>query len=300
MSICFKTVYFPENRGHGDARRASLANCSFNLVALMDADDISLPDRFEKQIPLFLAEPETAVVGGQITEFVGSPEHITGRRIVPERDAEIKAYMKKRCPMNQVTVAFRKDAVQNAGGYLDWFCEEDYYLWIRLALAGEVFRNVPDTLVNVRTGEGMAARRGGWRYFRSEAGIQKLMLDKKLISVPRYLYNVLIRFGGEVMVPDRLRTGLFRFLREKNTPAADRAEPDVNAGSRNGDGLPPFSVAMCVYGGDRPEWFDSALNSIVRQTLRPAEIVLVVDGPIPSGLQEVIRKYETICNGESV
>ena len=300
MSIRFKTVYFPENRGHGDARRASLANCSCELVALMDADDISLPDRFEKQIPLFLSEPETAVVGGQITEFVGSPEHVTGRRVVPERDEEIKAYMKKRCPMNQVTVAFRKEAVQRAGGYLDWFCEEDYYLWIRLALAGEVFRNVPDTLVNVRTGSGMAARRGGWKYFRSEAGIQKLMLQKKIISFPRYLYNVLIRFGGEVLVSDRLRAGLFRLLRDKDTRAA--ALPDLagNAGSLNGGSIPPFSVAMCVYGGDSPEWFDMALRSIIQQTLQPAEIVLVVDGPVPSGLQEVIRRYETICNGGNV
>ncbi len=56
---------------------------------------------------------------------------------------------------------------------------------------------------------------------------------------------------------------------------------------------------MCVYSGDKPEWFDTALNSIVQQTLRPAEIVLVVDGPIPSGLSEVIRKYELICNGEN-
>lgn len=299
MSICFKTVYFPENRGHGDARRASLENCSHGLIALMDADDISMPDRFEKQIPLFLKEPGTAVVGGQITEFVGSPEHITGRRIVPERDAEIKEYMKKRCPMNQVTVAFRKEAVQRAGGYLDWFCEEDYYLWIRLALSGEVFRNVPDTLVNVRTGAGMAARRGGWKYFRSEAGIQRLMLRKKIISVPRYLYNVLIRFGGEVLIPDRLRSALFRILREKDTETK-QSELHGIPGSLNGGNFPPFSVAMCVYGGDRPEWFDTALNSIVQQTLRPAEIVLVVDGPVPSGLSEVIRKYELICNGENI
>ena len=42
--------------------------------------------------------------------------------------------------MNLVTVMFRKDYVQAVGGYQEWFCEEDYYLWIRLAKAGYTFK----------------------------------------------------------------------------------------------------------------------------------------------------------------
>ena len=52
-----------------------------------------------------------------------------------------------------------------------------------------------------------------------------------------------------------------------------------------------FSVLMLVYGGDRPAHFDAALRSIAAQTLPPAEIVLVVDGPVPEGAEKVIRKY---------
>ena len=56
---------------------------------------------------------------------------------------------------------------------------------------------------------------------------------------------------------------------------------------------PPFSVSMCVYGGDNPEFFDAAVESVVRQSVPPAEIVLTVDGPIPQTIQAVIDKYRS-------
>ena len=54
-----------------------------------------------------------------------------------------------------------------------------------------------------------------------------------------------------------------------------------------------FSVSMCVYGKDNPEWFETAVESILKQTVIPAEIVLVVDGPIPYELDTIIKKYES-------
>lgn len=296
MGISFKTVYLKENQGHGDARRKSLEQCSCDLVALMDADDISLQNRFKKQLEQFAQNEEVSIVGGQITEFVNDPQNITGKREVPEKDSDIKQYMKKRCPMNQVSVMFKKQDVEKAGGYIDWFCEEDYYLWIRMAQNGCTFVNVPDVLVNVRVGDEMSARRGGWKYFSSEARLQKYMYDNKIISFVQYLYNVGIRFVGEVLVSDKLRTKLFRFMRT----SYDVCEKHEQSKVENVSGIkyPPFSVSMCVYGGDRPEWFDSALESVVNQTVKPDEIVLVVDGPIPDSIQNVINKYQGICNAK--
>lgn len=297
MEIALKTVYLPINQGHGNARRASLNNCSNELVALMDADDISVKNRFEKQLSVFCNDKSVDIVGGQITEFIGESSNITGKRVVPESDTDIKQYMKKRCPMNQVSVIFKKSFVEKVGGYIDWFCEEDYYLWIRMAEANGVFANVPDTLVNVRVGDEMSSRRGGWKYFSSEAKLQKYMLKKKIISFPRYLYNVAIRFGGEVVVPNVLRTKLFKLMREKNTDESMIETKEKNdMDNINKKEYPPFSVAMCVYGGDNPDWFDTALGSVIDQTVKPDEIVLVVDGPIPDSIQQVIDKYTAICN----
>ena len=211
-AISFKPIYLETNQGHGNARRTSLDNCSHNLVALMDSDDINLPKRFELQLNKFEEDEELNLVGGQITEFIYDSSNIVAKRIVPEKDKDIKKYMKKRCPMNQVSVMMKKDFYDKVGGYIDWYCEEDYYLWLRMALAGGKFANVPQTLVNVRIGDEMSSRRGGWKYFNSEKALQKYMLKKKVISFPRYLYNVAIRFGGEILLSDKARTKAFKMI----------------------------------------------------------------------------------------
>ena len=53
-----------------------------------------------------------------------------------------------------------------------------------------------------------------------------------------------------------------------------------------------FSVSMCVYGGDEPNHFKVAVESILNQTLMPDEVVLVVDGPVPEELNTIICEYE--------
>ena len=130
----FKVIRLQQNMGHGEARRTGLKACSNNLVAIMDADDICLPYRFEKQLNAFKKNESLTIVGGQITEFVDTPDNVVGIRNVPLSDLEIKEYMKKRCPMNQMTVMFKKDFVDSVDGYLDWYCDEDYYLWLRIQL----------------------------------------------------------------------------------------------------------------------------------------------------------------------
>lgn len=211
----FRIVRLEQNRGHGEARRIGLQHCSHELVALMDADDISASDRFEKQLRIFCKHPEITVVGGNITEFIDVPENTVGARVVSLEDAAIKEDMKKRCPMNQVTVMFRKSNVERVGGFIDWFCEEDYYLWIRLYLDGAKFANIPDYLVNVRVGKEMYQRRGGWKYFSSEAKLQKYMLDHKIVGFGTFVINVCKRLIVQVLLPNKLRSWVFqKFARE--------------------------------------------------------------------------------------
>lgn len=211
----FSVIRFPENRGHGDARRAGLAACRNEIVAIMDADDISSPDRFRRQMAVMVADPTLAVVGGNITEFLGEPTSLVGRREVPATDAEIKEYLKTRCPMNLVTVMFRKSMVEAVGGFIDWYCEEDYYLWVRMAEAGMRFANVGEDVVNVRVGADMYRRRGGWRYFKSERRLQRYMRKKAIIGPATYFKNVGKRFIVQVLLPNRLRGWVFKKFARK-------------------------------------------------------------------------------------
>lgn len=211
----FRVIRLDENRGHGEARRIGLSHCSNELVALMDADDISAEVRFEKQLEMFELHPELTIVGGNITEFVDTPENIVGARIVSSEDAAIKIDMKKRCPMNQVTVMFRKSAVEQVGGFIDWFCEEDYYLWLRLYLGGANFANLLDYLVNVRVGKEMYQRRGGINYFLSEAKLQKYMLDQRIIDFGTFAVNVCKRLIVQVLLPNKLRSWVFQKFARK-------------------------------------------------------------------------------------
>lgn len=298
-AIDFKEIFLPINYGHGKARRESLRRCTNGLVALMDADDISRKRRFEKQLEIFKELKNVDIVGSQISEFIISPENSRGIRKVPEKHEKIIEFMKKRCPMNQVSVMFKTEAVHKAGGYIDWYCNEDYYLWLRMAGSGCIFANSPEVLVDVRIGNGMSERRGGWKYFSSERRLQQWMLEHKMINLRQYYYNTSIRFMGEAVIPSWGREIIYKKLRSKEIQTekkedVERGEPYEITGAVND--YPPFSVAMCVYEKDNPEWFERALQSvIVEQTVKPNEVVIVVDGPVPDSIKQVIGKYKEIC-----
>ncbi len=212
----FRVIRFSENRGHGDARRASVEACRYPLIAVMDADDVCLPTRFKEQLAC-LEATGADIVGGDIAEFIGTEENVVGYRRVPTEDAQIKEYLKYRCPFNQVSVMFRKEMYDKAGGYIDWYWEEDYYLWLRMLKAGAIFANTGEVTVLVRTGDEMYRRRGGLRYFKSERRLQKYMLNSGIIGRMTYIKNVAKRFVVQVLLPNRIRGWVFRkFARKAN------------------------------------------------------------------------------------
>ena len=206
----FTVVRLPENQGLGIARKTGLEHCRHELVAMMDADDLSVPERFALQLAEFEKDPSLSIVGGQISEFIDSPENKVGIRQVPLTHEDIREYLKTRCPFNHMTVMVRLPDIMAVGGYLDWYYNEDYYLWIRMYLGSQKFANVPQTLVNVRVGEDLYQRRGGRKYFASELGIQKLMRKHKIIGFATFHVNVAKRLVVQVLLPNKLRGWVFK------------------------------------------------------------------------------------------
>ena len=212
----FNVIRLEKNGGLGNALKIAVENARYELIARMDSDDVSSPTRFEEQLNYLTAYPQTDIVGGDITEFIGTEDNIVGKRVVPQSNDEIREYMKTRCAMNHVSVMYKKSSVQAAGGYQDWFWNEDYYLWIRMWLNDAVFANTGTVLVNVRVGEEMYQRRGGDKYFKSEKGLQDYMLQHKMIGVSTYIKNVGKRLIVQKLLPNKLRGWVFRtFARSK-------------------------------------------------------------------------------------
>ena len=215
---CVKIVELEENVGLGLALNAGLKECSYELVARMDTDDVCVPNRFEKQIDYFEQHTDVDVVGGAMSEFTDSPDNPIAVRVVPQNHADIVKYMRKRCPFNHITVMFRKSAVEKVGGYMHWLYNEDYYLWLRMYMGGARFSNIADVLAEARVGEDMYRRRGGLIYFKNEKLLQKFMLKNKIIGRFTYLSNVIKRFILQVLLPNKVREWVFKkFAREKAT-----------------------------------------------------------------------------------
>ena len=213
--LYLKVIDLEYNLGHGNSRRVGLNECVNDIVALMDSDDYSVPNRFELQYEFLLNHPETSIVGGQIEEFIDNKEYIVSKRVVPTEDKQIVKYLKIRCPFNQMTVMFRKSDVISAGGYLDFYHNEDYYLWIRMYLKNFKFCNLPEVLVKARVNRDFYKRRGGVKYFLSEYKIQKFMYTNNIISTYRFLKNITIRFILQIVLSNGLRGFVFKNLARK-------------------------------------------------------------------------------------
>ena len=210
-------TYLPQekNGGLGEAMRIAVEAAKYPYLARMDSDDICLPDRFEKQMKCFEEDPELSIVGGMITEFDGDPENIIAERILPLDDAGIKKMMRGRCAVNHVTVIFKKEDLLKSGNYQPFWKQEDHYLWARMMEHGCKFRNIPDIVVNVRSGRDQLARRGGWRFYKSVVRVFWYMYKHKLISFGYFLYICAVRGIVQLLMPNWLRTWVYmKFLRK--------------------------------------------------------------------------------------
>ena len=211
--ISIREIRCPENRGLGIALSVGVPECSYELIARMDSDDICREDRFEKQLNYFEIHPDVDICGSDIVEFEGSKDHVISRRSVPTEHDAIVAYQKKRSAFNHVSVMFKKSVVMKAGNYQDAPLMEDDYLWVRMIQADAKCANIPEDLVYVRVDGGMFERRGGWPYFLKYRKARKKILQTGFISNWDYALTIMVQFVV-ALIPNNMRRFIFiRLLR---------------------------------------------------------------------------------------
>src|SRR6516165_1545864 len=227
-------VPLERNSGLGPALDRGLAACRHDVVARQDADDVSMPHRFEVELPLM---ENADIVGSGLLEFVTDTDEIVGQRVPPTDPGQIQRYARMHDPFNHPTVVYRRRAVLAAGGYGDLPLMEDYALFARMLLGGARAVNVPEPLVYYRVGEAAFKRRGGRELLRSELRLQREFRRIGFTSRPQYARNVLIR-GGYRLVPWWCRRAVYRPIlahRRGERPGGEQHCDERPGGERGGD-----------------------------------------------------------------
>ena len=151
------------NLGLGLALNVGLKKCRNELVARMDTDDCSKPERCEKQLQRFLEKPYLAIVGSHIDEFIGDTSNVISQRIVPTTSEEIYKFAKKRSAFNHPAVMYSKTAVLENNGYADLKRNQDVDLFGRMQFKGYKAENIDEALLWFRSSDELAKRRKSWQ-----------------------------------------------------------------------------------------------------------------------------------------
>lgn len=209
----FQIFAFKENVQLGRALAKGVEICSYDLIARMDTDDIAVKDRFEKQYKYMEEHQQISACGGYMQEFSDDGSYNKTKKM-PLSQEEIVAYAKLRNPLNHMTVMFRKSTVLEAGNYEHFPFLEDYHLWSRMLAKGNEFANLPEILVEARTGGKLYERRGGKSYFKQYILLRRLQKEWGLIKGFSYC-KALILTALMTLQPSGLRKFVYRKILRK-------------------------------------------------------------------------------------
>ena len=135
-------VYHPGRLGFVNALNFGIAKCSGEFVARQDFDDISYPDRIEKQIEFMINNPDVSWLGcyGLSVNKIRNEEKIS---TYPLNHEDIIKQMAISVPWDHTLIMFKKQSVINVGGYPSLDGIEDLQLGINLASKGYKLSTIP-------------------------------------------------------------------------------------------------------------------------------------------------------------
>ena len=195
------------------AMNIALKNCTHDIVARMDSDDICHEERFEIQYNFLKNNEIIDIVCSWHAEF--SMEDIILRiKKTPELGERILSQLEYRNVISHPTIMGYKKIFERIGGYSeDVGFLEDYDLYLKMRSLGAKFHCVQKELVNVRTSNEQFARRGGWNYVRNEVKFRIRMYVNDMIGLRGLLVGVTL-YPLFRMMPLGLKKFLYRAVRD--------------------------------------------------------------------------------------
>jgi glycosyltransferase involved in cell wall biosynthesis len=186
QQVKVSVICFSENRGLACVLNDLLDICfrdGYEYIARMDADDISMTDRLEKQITYLEKHPEIDVVGGAIKEIDEEGNSRNKTIVYPVTPKECKAFFAKRNPHAHPAVMFRKSFFEKLNGKKyrpEYRQNQDTMLWYDGMMAGTQHANIPDVILRFRMTDTMfKKRRNGWAFAKKQF-TDRLMINKGL------------------------------------------------------------------------------------------------------------------------
>ncbi|MEM1176940.1 MAG: glycosyltransferase family 2 protein [Acidobacteriota bacterium] len=155
-----------ENRGLGAAMATLLGLVRGRYVAIQEQDDVSVPDRLEREAAVLDAEPDVVLVSGvaEWVDFGGRslrlfPDRLASGGQYPQRPRDMVRYlMLEQCKVVNAGAMFRREAVDGEGVFFDAGARMsvDWQFFVRLAHTGR-FRGLPEVVVKVERDAGRAS-----------------------------------------------------------------------------------------------------------------------------------------------
>src|ERR1035437_5460131 len=176
-----------------------LKNPEYEVIARMDADDISLPERFEKQHKFLSENPDIACVGCWYHEINELGKHLADRKLPIDHEALKKRYY-SRTPFAHPSVMYRRQLIEKSGFYpTDTVLMEDNVLWGKALKQGLRFANIPEFLLEFRIDKDFYKRRSGFRYGWNY--IKTRFIINRTLNSPIYSYLLVFVMGATKMIP---------------------------------------------------------------------------------------------------
>lgn len=174
----------------------------YEYIARMDADDISLPMRFERQLAYMVSHPEVECLGTWAIEINSDGSEFYQKQM-PETHEECREFFMQRDCMIHPTVMFRRSYFEKAGVYsIDTYFGEDTMMWAQGFANGCKFANIPEYLFKFRLNDVFFSRRRGWKHAK---GILTLRWKvNKMLHYPLKAYLYAIAYAGAKLMPTKV------------------------------------------------------------------------------------------------
>ena len=211
-----------KNLGLTKSLNRGLAIAKGDLIARMDSDDISDPQRFERQVKYLTTHPDIDIVGGSLQEFNETSDCLRIRNYPLTHDEVVK-YIAKACPLAHPTVMMRRKIFDAGLKYNEKYrMSQDIALWFDAIEAGYKIGNVPEVTIRFRSQGDVFKRRSrakAWNEFKIYMGgiynLYGLFTTKYRYPIARLSFRLMPPSVVKLVYGSKLRSNFLEPRKEK-------------------------------------------------------------------------------------